>query len=99
RLPISTLFPYTTLFRSYFPLVLSAILVALGLGLCVQALRNKIHMASMGTVPWRGVVILSLATIVFATFVEELGLLVGVFLTTFIDRKSTRLNSSHVKIS
>src|SRR3712207_7233528 len=72
RPPRSTLFPYTTLFRSITRygkwkkyLVAGSILVAVGFGL--------------------------LATIDHATNMVVLGV--------FLDRKSTRLNSSHANIS
>src|SRR5436305_10279093 len=67
RPPRSTLFPYTTLFRSNSPLALYALLLRL------QLLR------------WRG----PFAKDVLLDRAADLG---G-------DRKSTRLNSSHVRIS
>ncbi len=68
----------------YFPLVLSGILVVLGLTIIGRAFIDLDDRLPFGVVPWRGVVLLSLATIIFAAFVEKLGLLPGVFITTFI---------------
>src|SRR5690606_40156122 len=71
--PSPTLFPYTTLFRSYFSRSTSAIS-------CVrEATRN-------GSLPTSTMMRMEAST---ANLVEAADL----------DRKSTRLNSSHVKIS
>lgn len=68
----------------YFPIVLSGMLVALGLAIMGRSFVDTVGREPFGVVPWRGVVMLSLATILFAAFVEELGLLPGVFLTAFL---------------
>src|SRR3712207_7616047 len=70
RPPRSTLFPYTTLFRS----------LANGVLAVVTAIRG----GGPGSRWWLSVVGLA-------------GIVVG--LLTFLDRKSTRLNSSHANIS
>lgn len=68
----------------YFPIVLSGMLVVLGLWIAVRGALDTHGHEAFGAVPWRGVVLLSLATIIFAAFVEQLGLLPGVFATTFL---------------
>src|SRR5690349_23347069 len=68
RPPRSTLFPYTTLFRSRLPV--RWVVVELGLGLVLLLLGLRVLLV--------------------------LGLLLILLL---LDRKSTRLNSSHVEIS
>jgi hypothetical protein len=62
----------------YFPMVLSSLLTVLG---AVTVIRGFwVGGASrFGIVPWRAVVMLSLATIIFATFLRELGLFPCVF--------------------
>src|SRR5690349_23882585 len=67
--PTSTLFPYTTLFRS---LLLGVTHMALKKGVDVKPATGKLGILLPG---------------------------MGAVATTFIDRKSTRLNSSHVEIS
>jgi putative tricarboxylic transport membrane protein len=80
----------------YLPIVLGLILVCLG---GIVAIRSFVvpQETPFGKVPWRGVVILSLSTIVFAAFIDDLGMLPGVFLSTVISAlaspKSRFLNS------
>ena len=45
--------------------------------------------SKFGTVPWRAIVMLSLATLLFAAFLEELGLGPCVFLSSMIAYLST----------
>ena len=68
----------------YFPIVLSCMLIVLGLWIGWRGFIDIVGREPFGVVPWRGVIMLSLATIVFAAFVEELGMLAGVFLTCFL---------------
>src|SRR5690349_23131476 len=69
RPPRSTLFPYTTLFRSQYETLLRSILADGGLGLYADAPKNYMSVIQ------------------------------GIFTPAYLDRKSTRLNSSHVEIS
>lgn len=73
----------------YFPIVLSGLLVVLGIAI---ALRGFFHGAAspFGVVPWRALFMLMLAIMVFATFLEELGLFPAVFLTAAIASMATR---------
>lgn len=68
----------------YFPVALSGMLILLGLWIVGRSFVDTAGREPFGMVPWRGVVMLSLATIVFAALAEKLGLLVGVFVTSFI---------------
>lgn len=68
----------------YVPLVLSGMLAVLGVVILGQGIVAADADASFGVIPWRGIILLSLATIFFAAFVEKLGLLPGVFVTTFL---------------
>src|SRR5690554_7784969 len=78
RPPRSTLFPYTTLFRSYLFCVLGITLYEFSIGFYLSA-RGKFSVSE------------SLSKI------ARLPLIYAFFAA--LDRKSTRLNSSHVRIS
>jgi hypothetical protein len=68
----------------YFPIVLSGLLIALGGLIAARGiLAGRVEPRS-ARVPWRGVIMLSLATIVFAAFFDDLGMLPGVFLSTLL---------------
>src|SRR3712207_7345222 len=84
RPPRSTLFPYTTLFRSdvQFIIIVTLIVVLLILIVLLRSLVAPIYLV--------GSVILS--------YLSALGIGV-VFFQFILDRKSTRLNSSHANIS
>src|SRR3712207_7201242 len=73
RPPRSTLFPYTTLFRSPMPPPGSDVRIQGGAAAEGAAVRQVVGAAG--------------------------GVLVGGLHATFLDRKSTRLNSSHANIS
>src|SRR3712207_9006137 len=77
RPPRSTLFPYTTLFRS----VLYE--TALGIGIALGPLLG----GELGSISWRG------------PFYGVSALMAIALVATILDRKSTRLNSSHANIS
>jgi hypothetical protein len=67
----------------FFPAMLAGCLGVIGLGVIIRAF----FVASehpFGIMPWRAVILLSLATIVFAAFVDDLGMLPGTFVTAFI---------------
>src|SRR3712207_7042967 len=86
RPPRSTLFPYTTLFRSPVMKTASVMCWVTGLGFGVPGVYGIAHLAREGTVArFMG----------FPTYGE--GPFEGVGIPT--DRKSTRLNSSHANIS
>src|SRR3712207_9477600 len=96
RPPRSTLFPYTTLFRSLFgiPLLLGVVLTALD-ALLILWLQNR-------GVRWLEALIAGLIFLVFGCFAAQLALAQPIWAEVFagyVDRKSTRLNSSHANIS
>src|SRR3712207_7954484 len=84
RPPRSTLFPYTTLFRSLVNLV-ALLAAALYVFLLVRIDEGE-------SVAWRTLALLLLfpSAFFFTAAYSE---------TVFLDRKSTRLNSSHANIS
>src|SRR5690606_40066120 len=84
--PTSTLFPYTTLFRS--------IIVNSG-----DSVNSKVNVNGAGR--QRGVAMVEAVLILplVAWLVLAALQLVWIFWAQQLDRKSTRLNSSHVKIS
>jgi len=67
----------------YFPIILSAALILLGAAIVSRAVVVP-QETPFGVVPWRALVLISLATIVFAAFIDELGMLPGVFVATAI---------------
>src|SRR3712207_7912124 len=73
RPPRSTLFPYTTLFRSNF---------------VTMSKKEKVHMRREMGMIFQG-----------AALFDSLSVLENVMFPLDIDRKSTRLNSSHANIS
>src|SRR3712207_7091991 len=88
RPPRSTLFPYTTLFRSF------------GIAFLFQTGWDP-NAQNFGALPAiYGTVVSSAIALLLA---GPLGILIGVFLAELspmrLDRKSTRLNSSHANIS
>src|SRR5699024_11315292 len=86
--PRSTLFPYTTLFRS----------PSRPKG--VHLYHNSGHFPKIPNAKAFGIYLLPLHSSLFTNFYCPLGFLLGFdFIEYFRDRKSTRLNSSHVSIS
>src|SRR3989442_10805412 len=83
RPPRSTLFPYTTLFRSAFPWLAG----------------NDYHLTVMSTAYIFAIATLGLNLI--TGYTGQLNLAHAGFMAAgaYTDRKSTRLNSSHVRIS
>lgn len=75
----------------YVPLVLSGILIALGIAIGVKsfAMPNE----PIGTIPWRGLVLVLAAPVIFGATVRGLGLIaalaIAVFITTFASRRMT----------
>src|SRR3712207_8288478 len=94
RPPRSTLFPYTTLFRSWFSYVLSAsvllqVLVLPLTGAVADRTGRKREMLA-------GFALLGALATTAMFFIADGRWLLGAVL---LDRKSTRLNSSHANIS
>jgi hypothetical protein len=58
----------------YFPTILSILMVGLGAVIAVQALRTPTTEHSVGQVPWRGLLLLISAVVIFGFVVRGLGL-------------------------
>jgi hypothetical protein len=72
----------------YMPVILASIVVLIGLAVVARSFFLA-QETPFGKVAWRPVIMLSLATIVFAGFLDALGLLPAVFVTAFIACLST----------
>src|SRR5688572_30991993 len=83
RPPRSTLFPYTTLFRS---------------GAEASTVR-RMFVWQGGRVALVGIVVGTLAAVALTRYIQTLLFNVGRLDVLALDRKSTRLNSSHSQIS
>ena len=77
----------------YFPMVLCGLLVVLGSATAIRGLFVG-GATPFGRIPWRAVIMLSLATIFFAAFLRQLGLFPSILLSTLI----ASLASSQVKL-
>ena len=86
----------------FFPLALGGLLVLLGVAIAVQALVAE-RDASSAPVPWRAVVLLVGALLFFGVTVDDLGLVVTVFVTVFLasmaDRDARVLPAALVALS
>jgi hypothetical protein len=72
----------------YFPILIGLVLVGLGTAIVVRSLG---HVATpFGPVPWRGIVLITLAPIVFGTTIEGLGLVPSVVLTVLVSGFASR---------
>src|SRR3546814_19563606 len=72
----------------YFPLVLALILIALGIGIVVQTAG---HPASpVGSIPWRGLVLILAAPIAFGLTVRGLGLLPAIAIVVLVSAFASR---------
>src|SRR3712207_9451845 len=96
RPPRSTLFPYTTLFRSVVVERLDLVLPVLGDGLALELLRGRDLALVLGQLAVEQVELLDLLDLREVLVGRVDGLL---DLVLPRDRKSTRLNSSHANIS
>jgi putative tricarboxylic transport membrane protein len=77
----------------FFPSMLAGCLALLGLGVVIRAFFVA-STEPFGAMPWRVLGMLSLATILFAAFVDDLGMLPGTFVTSFV----ACLASSKIKL-
>jgi hypothetical protein len=72
----------------FFPLILAGILVAIGVATALPGLRAE--PAEISAVPWRGLVLLAAAPIVFGATVRGLGLVLAVALVVAISAFASR---------
>src|SRR3712207_7131684 len=100
RPPRSTLFPYTTLFRSFAAFVLAGALIALGIlvpGLSPSNLLLILGLYSPMLIGFKSLDLIG--TFLPIAIGGLLTMLAFSKVMDFADRKSTRLNSSHANIS
>jgi hypothetical protein len=67
----------------YFPVILSSVLVLFGAIIGFRGLRTE-QGTEFGGFPWRAVIMLTVATVVFAAFFDRLGMLPGIFVLAFL---------------
>jgi hypothetical protein len=67
----------------YFPLVLSGLLAVLGAAIMLRGLGRQ-AILGFGPVPWRAIVMISLAILAFAFFIRALGLFPTALVTTLL---------------
>lgn len=67
----------------YFPAILASLLVILGAAILVQGFVSSVRQP-LGVIPWRAILMLSLAFVGFAYSVRGLGLFPCVFLTAIV---------------
>ena len=66
-----------------FPLILCAILVVLGVVLCVRGLISHTRVRVEGPVAWRAILVICPAVVFFAAFIREIGFAPAVVAVTF----------------
>jgi hypothetical protein len=80
----------------YFPVVLSGLLVVLGLSSLVASLGQE-DIERLSVTPWRGIVLITLAPVVFGLLLDGLGLVLSVaavvLLTAYASVRATLLRS------
>ncbi|MFO1085268.1 MAG: tripartite tricarboxylate transporter TctB family protein [Reyranellaceae bacterium] len=72
----------------YFPIVLSSLVALVGVVVTVRSFFAG-RGTAFGCIPWRALIMLSLAIAIFGAFVTELGLLPAVLATAFLSCLST----------
>jgi hypothetical protein len=77
----------------YFPLVLAAVLVLLGVVILVQSLTRESAQTPLGNVPLLGMVLVLGALVFFGATVRGLGLAPALFVTTAVSAYASRLTS------
>jgi hypothetical protein len=76
----------------YFPFVLGLLLVLFGLAIAVDGFL-KTETQEIGAIPWRGLLLLSAAVIVFGLGVKRLGLAPSLFVSAFLAALSSARTS------
>ena len=76
----------------YFPFVLGLLLVLFGLAIAVDGFL-KTETEEIGAIPWRGLLLLSAAVIVFGLGVKRLGLAPSLFVAAFLAALSSARTS------
>jgi putative tricarboxylic transport membrane protein len=79
-----------------FPLLLAGVLALLGLIIVAQAFRNPV--AHVMTVPWRGVVLIVVAPVLFGLTVRGLGLVASIAIVVLVSAYASRRMSLKLAI-
>jgi hypothetical protein len=74
----------------FFPVVLSGLLIILGGILIGRSFFASKETNFFDVISWRAIVMLSIAIILFGAFVRELGILLAIFLVTFLSALASR---------
>jgi hypothetical protein len=74
----------------YFPLMLSLLMIALGLGIIVNTLRLPRGEAAAAPVPWRALALIMGSIVFFALAIKGLGLFVSLVLVTLATASASR---------
>lgn len=82
----------------YFPLILSGLMVALGLAILV-AKPSAMSDEPVHPLPWRGIVLIGVAPLIFAAVVKPLGLAPAIALTVVAVSYASRRATSKLAIS
>lgn len=77
----------------YFPIVLASALALLGAGIVAKGVLSTTPEAPIGSVPWRGAVLLLGAVVFFGATLRGLGLAPSLFLTVFASALASRRNT------
>ena len=75
----------------FFPLVLAAVMVALGIGIAEKGLKNP-DTETIGATPWRGLLLMSAALLLFGATIRGLGLGPALFATVLLTALASRRN-------
>jgi hypothetical protein len=74
----------------YFPMVLAGLLILIGLSIAVQAAREEAVAIQMHAVPWRGLVLILAAPVMFGFTVQGLGLLPAIVIVAAVSSFASR---------
>ncbi len=74
----------------YFPLVLASLLILIGAAIAIQALREEEIAIDMHAVPWRGLVMILAAPVLFGFTARGLGLLPAIAIVALISSFASR---------
>ena len=74
----------------YFPLVLAGLLILIGAAIAIQTLREQEIAVHMHAVPWRGLILIVAAPVLFGLTVRGLGLLPAIAIVAFISSFASR---------
>jgi hypothetical protein len=77
----------------YFPLVLASALVLLGIAIVIKGVTAAAADTPVGSVPWRGAVLILAALVYFGATVRGLGLVPALFGAALLSALASRLNT------